>query len=202
MVHHRAADRLAVGRRRELGDDAAAVHDADRDRRGARISSRSSLISRTPAPPSRALAAGAHAPRREARTSRPRLGLWARTTRGVAGEFARDDQLLRVAAGEQRRLLARAAHALHVEGADRLARSPCASPRRSTREPRAVAAGEHARHGIVVGDRQAAGEAVAVTVGGNAGDAEIAQRCSGPSPVTSAGAVELDAPGERRRARP
>src|SRR5580700_748874 len=113
MVHHDPADSLAVGRRLELGGDPAARHDADAIREiehlieviadqqdggaaGARF--QKALVHRR---------AGAHV----------ETAAW--TMRHddfrVAAEFPRDDQLLRVAAGEQSRALPQGANALHVE---------------------------------------------------------------------------------------
>ena len=176
MVHHRLPYRLPVGRLRELAGDAPARHHAhavgqlqhfvevfaDQQHRRAAVAGGAKARMH--------LGAGTHV-EPAARAVREHQ------SRRLA-ELARQHQLLRIAARQQRRLLCDRAHALHVEGAHgflrvRLYAAPAQAPHR------AVAAGVHAADGVVLRHRQAAREREPVAVGRNRGNADAAPRGRG-----------------------
>src|SRR5262249_49478533 len=114
---------------------------------------------------------------------------------GLTAELAGDNQLLRVAAGEERRPLAPIAYPLGGGFTDRP--NGRLAHRRAVRvQPSAVAAVVHLTDAEIIGNREAASETIAETVGGNAGDAEIAQLLRGRAGGVS-GTVQLNRSGER-----
>src|ERR1700730_9999491 len=117
MMHHHPAYGLPVGRRFELGCDPAARYDADTIRQ---IEHVVEVIADHHN--SRSTGAGLEEPLVHRRTgANVEAAAWAvrdDDSRGAA-EFAGDDELLRIAAGEKRGALPQIANALHVEFADR-----------------------------------------------------------------------------------
>src|SRR5882757_7851108 len=191
MIDHSTADRLAVRRTLEFADDRAPAHHADAVRQAQDLveiladqhDRRAAFARRDQA----LMHGGAGADVEPA----------ARAMRdhdvGLAAEFARDDELLRIAAGQQRGLLADAADALDVVVLDGSGGIP-AHRRAIQLDYAAIAAGADLRDREVVRYRQAAGQRVSVAVGGDRGDRSLAAfGLAGATDV--AAAVEPDLAG-------
>ena len=94
---------------------------------------------------------------------------------GLAAEFAGDDEFLGVAAGQQRGLLADAAHALHIVVLYR-GRGLLAHRGAIDQGAAAIAAGPDMGDGKIVCDRQASSQRIGVTIGRDRGDGCLATR--------------------------
>src|SRR5437899_3134290 len=193
MIDHSTADRLAVRRTLEFADDRAPAHHADavrqaqdlveiladqHDRRAAFARCDQTLMHG---------GAGADVEASARAVCDHDVGL--------AAEFAREDELLRIAAGQERGLLADAADALDVVVPDGSGGIP-AHRRAIQLDHAAIAAGADLRDREVVRYRQAAGQRVSVAVGGDRGDRSLAAfGLAGAADI--AAAVEPDLAGRR-----
>src|SRR6266699_1274698 len=193
MIDHSTADRLAIGGALEFADNGAPAHHADAVRQAQDLievfadqdDGRTAFARRD-----QALMDG----RAGARVQPAARAVCDHDLRRAA-ELPRDDQLLRIAAGQERGFLVDAADTLDVVVPDR---GNCIAAHRRPVEldEAAVAAGADLRDRKVVGDRQAPRQRIGVAVGGDRGDRGLpALGLAGVADV--AGAVEPDFAGGR-----
>ena len=116
----------------------------------------------------------------------------------VAGKFAGNHQLLRVAPGEQRSFLFQRTHALHIEPGHRLGGLGLQALAPQIEE-RTVAPAVNLPDAEVLGHRQLAGQCRAVAVSGDRSDAQLAPLFrAGPAQVAEARQVQRALAGLRQ----
>src|ERR1700730_17168095 len=173
MVHHGAADRLAVGRSLKLGSEPSARHHADAVGQSKNFVEILADEQDTGAPITgsdqtlvdRGAGTGIESAARAMRDHDGRL----------AAELARNHQLLGITAGQQRRSLVHATYALHVEGNNGFGRI---TPHGGAIDQGggAVAAGTDVGDREILGNRKTAGQRMGVPVGRNGGKGGDAAR--------------------------